>query len=80
MTDEPEPADAARLRQATLADLAPSLLGSLGVPAEANPLGAADRPSRACLLIVDGLGWELLRDHQAAAPFLAELAEAAAGR
>ena len=29
---------------------------------------------RACLLVIDGLGLELLRAHQAAAPFLAELA------
>ena len=29
---------------------------------------------RVCLLIIDGLGLELLRAHQAAAPFLAELA------
>jgi hypothetical protein len=57
----------------TLADLSTSLLASLGVPGEANPLDlpAADR---ACLLVIDGLGWELLREHPAAAPFLAELA------
>jgi hypothetical protein len=28
----------------------------------------------ACILLVDGLGWEQLRDHPAAAPFLSELA------
>jgi type I phosphodiesterase/nucleotide pyrophosphatase len=57
----------------SLPDLASSLLASLGVPGEENPLGLV--PSqRACLLVVDGLGWELLRDHPAAAPFLSELA------
>jgi Type I phosphodiesterase / nucleotide pyrophosphatase len=57
----------------SLADLATSLLASLGVPGEANPLGL--RPAaRVCLLVVDGLGWELLREHPAAAPFLSELA------
>lgn len=57
----------------SLPDLASSLLASLGVPGEENPLGLP--PShRACLLVVDGLGWELLRDHPAAAPFLSELA------
>ena len=57
----------------SLPDLASSLLASLGVPAEPNPLSLP--PSgRACLLVVDGLGWELLRDHPAAAPFLSELA------
>ena len=29
-----------------------------------------------CLLVVDGLGWELLREYPAAAPFLSELAVA----
>ena len=48
--------------ESTLADLASSLLGSLGMAAEANPLGLPEA-TRACLLIVDGLGWELLRDH-----------------
>jgi hypothetical protein len=57
----------------SLPDLATSLLASLGVAGEPNPLGLLPT-SRACLLIVDGLGWELLRDHPAAAPFLSELA------
>ncbi len=35
-------------------------------------------PSEVCLLVVDGLGWELLRAHPAAAPFLSELAMNAA--
>src|SRR5215472_12341057 len=62
-----------RYGQACLDSLATSLLASLGVPGESNPL---DLPAtrRACLLLVDGLGWELLRAHPAAAPFLSELA------
>jgi len=59
--------------EGTLADLASSLLASLGLVREPNPLGLPET-DRACLLIVDGLGWELLRDHPAAAPFLSELA------
>ena len=59
--------------EGSLPDLACSVLGSLGVPGEPNPLELPPT-SRACLLIVDGLGWELLRDHPAAAPFLSELA------
>jgi hypothetical protein len=61
----------------TLADLGSSILASLGVPGAdggpgVNALGL--QPARrVCLLVVDGLGWELLRDHPAAAPFLAEL-------
>jgi hypothetical protein len=59
--------------ETSLADLASSLLAALGLAREPNPLrlSAADR---VCVLVVDGLGWELLRGHQAAAPFLSELA------
>jgi predicted AlkP superfamily pyrophosphatase or phosphodiesterase len=73
MTDQPALSPILpRYGEASLADLASSLLASLGVGGP-NPL---DLPpaSRVCLLIVDGLGWELLRDHPAAAPFLSELA------
>ncbi len=60
---------------ATLADLSSSILASLDseAPPEQNVLGLAPT-QRACLLIVDGLGWELLRAHPAVAPFLSELA------
>jgi hypothetical protein len=60
---------------AALADLSSSMLASLDpeAPAGQNVLGLPEA-RRACLLIVDGLGWELLRDHPAAAPFLSELA------
>ncbi len=57
----------------TLSDLASSILAALGAPGEANPLGLPPA-DRVCLLVVDGLGWELLREHPAAAPFLSELA------
>jgi predicted AlkP superfamily pyrophosphatase or phosphodiesterase len=73
MTDEPmTSATVPDYGEGTLSDLANSLLASLGVNDAANPLGLAST-RRACLLIVDGLGWELLRAHQAAAPFLSEL-------
>lgn len=73
MIDQPAvPPTLPRYGEGTLPDLATSLLASLGAGGP-NPL---DLPpaARACLLIVDGLGWELLRDHPAAAPFLSELA------
>src|SRR5258707_5944159 len=83
MTTERPPAVAAdlpaslpslpRYGESTLADLSCSVLASLGAGAEPNPLQLPPA-DRACLLIVDGLGWELLRDHQAAAPFLSVLA------
>lgn len=60
--------------RAALPDLAESLLASLGVPGAANALGLPGC-ARACLLVVDGLGWELLRRHRSAAPFLASLLE-----
>jgi hypothetical protein len=55
----------------TLADLSASIVASLTGEGQ-NVLGLPPA-RRACLLIVDGLGWELLRDHPAAAPFLSEL-------
>jgi hypothetical protein len=60
---------------AALADLSSSILASLDPEASPgqNVLGLPPA-RRACLLIIDGLGWELLRDHPAAAPFLSELA------
>jgi Type I phosphodiesterase / nucleotide pyrophosphatase len=62
-----------RYGESTLSDLASSLLACLGVPGEGNPLGLLPA-ARACLLVVDGLGWELLRGQSAVAPFLSGLA------
>lgn len=68
------PADfgAPRYDGASLAALAPSVLASLGVAGEPN---AMDLPPvrRACVLLVDGMGWELLSEHREHAPFLAGL-------
>ncbi len=57
--------------------LSTSVLASLGVPGEPNPLRLPPA-DRVCLLLVDGLGWDLLSAHPAAAPFLSELAMTAA--
>jgi len=59
--------------ESSLADLSASLLASLTGDHDRNVLGLPGS-GRACLLVVDGLGWEQLRAHQAAAPFLSELA------
>jgi hypothetical protein len=59
--------------ESSLADLSASVLASLTGDDTANVLGLPPA-ARACVLLVDGLGWELLRAHQAAAPFLSELA------
>jgi hypothetical protein len=59
--------------ESSLAELSTSILASLTGDAAANVLNLPEA-DRVCLLIIDGLGLELLRAHQAAAPFLAELA------
>ena len=76
MTPEPKhPPIVPSYGAATLADLSSSVLASLDpeAPESQNVLGLAPA-QRACLLIVDGLGWEQLRAHPAASPFLSELA------
>ena len=66
---------------AALADLPGSVLAAIGVPDGAqrpgaldgaNPLDLAELP-RACILLVDGLGWELLQTYPQYAPFLSSL-------
>lgn len=53
----------------TLSDLVPSLLAAMGVDDLVDRLGVP-RTAAAVVLLVDGLGWELLQEHAAAAPFL----------
>jgi hypothetical protein len=59
--------------EGSLADLGPSVLTALGIPGETGVLGLPPLP-RACVLLVDGLGWELLRAHPGEAPYLSSLA------
>ena len=63
-----------RYGEASLSDLMPSVLAALGVPGFPNVLGI-EPMSGVCLLVIDGLGWELLREHRSEAPFLWEAAE-----
>ncbi|KIH98212.1 phosphodiesterase [Streptomonospora alba] len=58
----------------SLASLTTSVLASLGVSGEADLLGLPP-VRRACVLLVDGMGWELLRENRVHAPFLAGLLE-----
>lgn len=63
----------------SLAEVLPALLGALGVPPAPGTAtrGPTIPPVRAAgLLLVDGLGAELLRAHAADAPFLASLPDA----
>jgi hypothetical protein len=57
----------------SLGELLPSLLSALGIAGFANSL-AIEPVSRVCLLLVDGLGWELLRENRKSAPFLTSIA------
>jgi len=60
--------------QPHLSQVVPSLLSALGVAGFANTLDLPD-VSRACVLLVDGMGWELLAAYAADAPVLTELAK-----
>jgi hypothetical protein len=62
-----------RYSESSLDALATSVLASLAVPGEPNPLQLPPA-DRVCVLLIDGLGWEQLSAHPAAAPFLSELA------
>lgn len=60
--------------RAALSDVLPSVLGALGLPGEPNALALGPQ-RRVCVLLVDGLGWELLRAHRVEAPLLNDLAD-----
>ncbi|HEX6197393.1 MAG TPA: nucleotide pyrophosphatase/phosphodiesterase family protein [Jiangellaceae bacterium] len=61
-----------RYGDGSLTDILPSVLGALGVPGEENVLRLPPA-RRYCVLLIDGLGWHLLRSNPAAAPFLHSL-------
>ncbi|RCV50663.1 alkaline phosphatase family protein [Marinitenerispora sediminis] len=69
--------EAPRYGAGSLADLGPSVLASLGVPGEHDTLGLPP-VRRACVLLIDGMGWEALRANRAHAPFLSGLLDGAA--
>ncbi|MFC9355359.1 alkaline phosphatase family protein [Rhodococcus sp. NPDC057014] len=58
--------------QPTLSNLMPSVLASLGVAGEPNRLHLPDS-RHAVVILLDGLGWSLLRRHRERAPFLDSL-------
>ncbi len=64
--------DAIQYGAASLPDVLPSALAALGVPNEPNTLGL-DPTESLVVVLVDGLGWNLLRAHADAAPFLSGL-------
>lgn len=56
----------------SLADVLPSVAGALSVPDEQNVL-ALPPAARYAVLLLDGLGWNLLQKHADVAPYLASL-------
>ena len=63
---------AVRYGESSLADVLPSALAALGVGGERNVL-AIEPAACVVVLLVDGLGWQLLRAHSGKAPFLSSL-------
>ncbi|TWD84131.1 putative AlkP superfamily pyrophosphatase or phosphodiesterase [Kribbella amoyensis] len=57
----------------SLADVLPSVAGALSVPGESNVLDLPEAP-RYAVLLLDGLGWNLLRRRADLAPYLSSLA------
>ncbi len=69
-SERPEPADRADRAISDLADLFPSIAAGLGVAPYEDLLGL-DAGGQVCVLLVDGLGANLLREHSELAPYLA---------
>ncbi len=57
-----------------LGQVVPSVLASLGAGEFVNSLSLTEAAS-ACVLLIDGMGWELLAEHAADAPVLTQLAK-----
>jgi hypothetical protein len=64
-----------RYGSGALSDLVPSVLSALGVRGFDNALGIEPLPG-VCLLVVDGLGWQLIAAYSDHAPFLAAASQA----
>lgn len=69
---DPATAPVPRYGSAALCDILPALARGLGLPGWETGLELAPA-DRACLFLVDGLGWELLKAHRDEAPFLSSL-------
>jgi len=78
ITLNPAAAPAPSYGSAALSDLLPAVARGLGMISadlpDLPPTGLVLPPAdRVCVFLVDGLGWDLLRGHQAEAPFLHSL-------
>lgn len=77
-----ETAPVPRYGDASLADLLPAVLERLGVPVPDRPAAGIDLPvaARYAVLLVDGLGEQLLRERPGAAPYLTSLLDGSLAR
>ncbi|MFJ4517627.1 alkaline phosphatase family protein [Streptomyces sp. NPDC088816] len=57
----------------SLADLLPTLAAGMGVPRMTAAIDELAPVDRACVFLIDGLGWEQLKAHPAEAPYLNSL-------
>ncbi|NJP73009.1 nucleotide pyrophosphatase/phosphodiesterase family protein, partial [Streptomyces sp. C1-2] len=76
--DHPEPlalrsAPVPEYGSGSLADLLPTLAAGMGVPGTTATIPELTPADRACVFLVDGLGWEQLKAHPDEAPFLTSL-------
>ncbi|MFF4143815.1 alkaline phosphatase family protein [Streptomyces sp. NPDC001698] len=76
--DHPEPlavesAPVPEYGTGSLADLLPTLAAGMGVPRMTAAIGELAPADRACVFLIDGLGWEQLKAHPADAPYLTSL-------
>ncbi|MEO3975556.1 nucleotide pyrophosphatase/phosphodiesterase family protein [Streptomyces sp. CAU 1734] len=63
----------------SLADLLPTLVAGQGVPGFTPVIPELTPADRNCVFLIDGLGWEQIRNHPAEAPFLASLLHTSRG-
>ncbi|GLF99643.1 alkaline phosphatase family protein [Streptomyces yaizuensis] len=76
--DEPEPlavgsAPVPAYGRGSLADLLPTLVAGQGVPGFDALIPELTPADRNCVFLIDGLGWEQIRDHPDDAPYLHSL-------
>ncbi|HSX98752.1 MAG TPA: alkaline phosphatase family protein [Streptomyces sp.] len=82
--DDPEPlalgsAPVPEYGTGSLADLLPTLAAGMGVPGTTASIPELTPADRACVFLVDGLGWEQLKDHPDEAPYLTALLASSRG-
>ncbi|MDX2857316.1 alkaline phosphatase family protein, partial [Streptomyces scabiei] len=82
--DDPEPltlgsAPVPAYGTGSLADLLPTLAAGMGVPGTTASIPELTPADRACVFLVDGLGWEQLRAHPDEAPYMNALLASSRG-